>query len=233
MIFPVRNIGVTKYCSATFRAVLRPNGKVFVKYTSVKVFQCDMFKEEVKTLGSYSQAREGFEFDPDDIVFIKLYDQGGGTVPIPALALIDFSNQIQESTLNTATTAFVLGLTLGMGGLGGAGVKGFGGRALLWADRVAWAIPAISMAVNGASRLGAQDVSQRAGPVSWVPLQKANQIAGYYGCGPLGLDGVRFVKSKLHSGMGGVARGTRGRERTSALPIKSLSRLWMIRLRGS
>ena len=42
-IFPVRNVGVTRTATATFSATLLPDGKVRVKYNSVRLYQFDMF----------------------------------------------------------------------------------------------------------------------------------------------------------------------------------------------
>ena len=160
-IFPIRNIGVTRMATATFRAGLLPNGKVKIRYTSIKVVQYDMFKNDLNTLPGYarngwSQLRDGIELDPNQIVAVRNWD-GDPTTPIdiPALGLIDYSNQIEEKTLSTASTAFFLGLTLGAGALGGGMISGlrarvaagqaskaylWGARALIWADRVPWGV---------------------------------------------------------------------------------------------
>ena len=211
MIFPVRNIGATRQATATFRAKLLPNGKIHVRYTSVRLYQFDMFKEDRETLPPYRTTMDGFELDPDQIVGVRLHDEGGDLVEVPALALIDFSNQIQEKTISTAATAFFSGLTLGAGALGSAGVRAlsarvaageaskaslWGARALLWADRIAWAIPAGSMVINE-HRDWIVKTFPNTGPALLDALDKANRIAGYYGWGRLGVEGVRFVSSKV------------------------------------
>jgi hypothetical protein len=211
MIFPVRNIGVLKYCSATFRAELLPTGRIKVRYTSVKVTQCDMFKKDLETLPPWSVLREGFELDPNELVFVHLYDEGDVTFPAPAVALVDFSNQIQQKTISTATTAFVLGLTVGAGLLASGPVRAletrvaagkasksalWAARGLLWADRVAAFIPAGSMLLND-HRDWIVETFPTVGPAVLNAMDDANRLAGYYGWGRLGFDGLRFISSKV------------------------------------
>jgi hypothetical protein len=211
MIFPVRNIGLTRDATATFRATLEPNGKVKVHYTSIRVYQFDMFKEEVKTLPGTQKTMDGFELDPDQIVGVKLYDEGGITVHVPALTLIDFSNQIEQRTISKAETAFFTGLTFGAGGLGGASVGAlaadvaagqaskaalWAARGVLWADRIAVALPVLSTVVNE-HRDWIVEKFPQAGPDILDALDRANSIAAYYGWARLGIDGIRYIKSTL------------------------------------
>ncbi len=216
MVFPIRNIGVTRLATATFRAVRLPNGKVKVRYTSIKVTQFDMFKKDLETLPPWSVLRDGFELDPEQIVAVRLHDQGGELVPIPALALIDYSNQIQEQTISTAATAFFLGLSLGAGALGSAGVRGLQAevaageatkaslwvaRSLLWADRIAWAIPAGSMVIND-HRDWIVETFPTAGPGLLEAVDTANRVAGYYGWGRLTVGTLRYLGSKVRGALG-------------------------------
>jgi hypothetical protein len=211
MIFPVRNVGFTREATATFRATLEPNGKVKVHYTSIRVYQFDMFKEDVKTLPGVQKTMDGFELDPDQIVGVKLYDEGGITVHVPALALIDFSNQIEQHTISKAATAFFTGLTLGAGGLGATSVEAlaadvaagqasraalWAARGVLWADRIALALPVLSTVVNE-HRGWIIEKFPQAGPGILDALDRANSIAAYYGWARLGIDGVRFINSAL------------------------------------
>jgi hypothetical protein len=198
LTFPIRNIGVTRYCSATFRASLRPNGRVFVRYTSIKVDQCDMFKKDLESLGGWSRVRDGFELDPKEIVTVKVYEESDTPPPqpVPAVALIDFANQIQQSTIGTATTAFATGLTIGWGGLSGAGVKTWGGRALLWGDRVATFLPVLAMVLRENRGWIIQHFGD-AGKRLLDAVDTANTMATYYGFGRLGFDGLRFVGGKV------------------------------------
>jgi hypothetical protein len=212
MIFPIRNIGITRQATATFRAALLPNGKVKVRYTSVRVVQYDMFADDVKTLPDWTHLSNGIELDPNQIVAVHLYDlETRPVVDIPALALIDYSNQIQEKTIGTAATAFFLGLTLGSGALGGGVISGlrarvalgevskawlWGARAVIWADRVQFGIQAGSMIIND-HRDWIVETFPNAGPGLLDAVDTANRIAGYYGWARLGIDGLRFIRAKM------------------------------------
>lgn len=212
MIFPIRNIGITKFATATFTAGMQPNGKVKIRYTSVSVTQDDMFKADLQTLPGWTQLSNGIELPPNHMVAVRLYDVPGHPIDdIPALGLIDYANQIKEKTLGTAMSAFTLGLTLGAGGLGGAAAEGVAGRivagnaakaylwgvrALVWADRVQFAIQAGAMIIND-HRDWIVDTFPKAGPALLDAVDTANRLAGYYGWGRLGVDGIRLIRAKL------------------------------------
>lgn len=193
-VFPIRNMGITRSAYATFHAELLPNGNVSVHYTSSRVDD-EMFREEMKTLSrwSYSQIMSGIELAPNDIVGVKLYDEDEGTQTVPAIALIDYSNQIQRSTLGTAATVFFAGLTLGMGGV--AVGAGRGARALLWADRAAAVLPVLDAIANDHRDWIVKNVPGGS-KVMWA-LDTANSIAAYYGMARLGWGGLKFLKSTL------------------------------------
>ena len=213
MIFPIRNIGLFRLDTATFRAERRPNGNVKVHYTSVKLMQDDMFKADRETLPPWSNLRAGIELDPEQMVAVRLHDEGGTLVDLPALALIDYSNQQQKKTISTVSTAFFLGLTLGAGALGGGAVRAlqvrvaageaskahlWGMRALLWADRIAYAIPAGSMIINS-QRDWIVETFPNAGPALLDAVDTANRVAGYYGWGRLGTGTIRYLSAKVRS----------------------------------
>jgi hypothetical protein len=156
LTFAVRNQGFTRDCYAVFSAELQPNGNVKVWYNSVRIWQCDMFKEDVATFPDRDPMRPR-ELAPDTLVNVHLYDEGGAIVPVPAIALIDYSNQSKNKTLSLAETAFITGLTVGAGGLGGTAVEAqaegaaWGARASTWAARYgetaeAWAAFAAKVA---------------------------------------------------------------------------------------
>lgn len=213
MIFPIRNIGVLRQATATFRAERLPNGNVKVRYSSVKLMQFDMFKADRETLPPWSKLRDGIELDPEQMVAVRLHDEGGTLVDLPALGLLDYSNQIQNKTISTASTAFFLGLTLGAGALGGGAVRAlqvrvaageasqaylWGMRALLWADRIAWAIPAGSMIINS-QRDWIVKTFPNAGPALLDAVDTANRVAGYYGWGRLGIGTIRYLSTKVRN----------------------------------
>ena len=191
-IFPIRNIGVTRQATATFRAELQANGKVKVWYTAVGD---DRFKQDLATLGSYPEITNGFELDPEQLVAVRLHDEGGILVHIPALGLIDYSNQMKNATLSTAETAFSLGLTLGLGALEYVGETAIE-DSLLWADRIAWAIPAVSMVIND-RRDWILKRWPNAGRALLDEVDRVNQVAGYYGWARLSVGTLRYLGTKV------------------------------------
>jgi hypothetical protein len=231
MIFPIRNIGVTRLATATFRAGLQPNGKVKLRYTSVKVMEDDMFAADRATLPSWTKLSAGIELDPNQLVAVHLFDvEKHPVIDLPALALIDYSNQIEQRTLSTAGTAFFLGLTLGMGALGGGAVGAlraevalgqaskatlWAARALLWADRVQFGIQAGAMIIND-HRDWIVETFPGAGPGLLDAVDTANRVAGYYGWGRLGLDGLRMIRA----GLGPAVEAWRSARATARLDAK-------------
>ncbi len=97
-IFPIRFMRVTPgYDYAPPLAELMPNGTIRVKYP-VSVMHMDMFQAEVATLSGGFFLGKGEEINPNEIVGIKDYERGGGIQYLPAMALIDYSNQTIHST---------------------------------------------------------------------------------------------------------------------------------------
>ena len=117
LTFAVKNQGFLRDCYAVFSAELQTNGNVKVWYNSVRIWQCSEFKQDVATFPD--DPTHPRELAPDTLVNVHLYDQGGVTIPVPAIALIDYANQSKNKTLSLAETAFITGFTVGMGGFGG------------------------------------------------------------------------------------------------------------------
>jgi uncharacterized protein DUF4157 len=218
-ILPLRMQKTFRSDYAIFDATLQPNGKVKVRYDDeIHFWNSDMFKEDFKNLPPYRVASTGFELNPDELVWLKLYDQGEKLVPVPALALIDYANQAKRQSVSVGVTAFQVGLFLGFGGLGafsGARVSALAAeveagqasvtalrvaKGLLWADRVAMALPVVSMVVNE-NRKWILDKLPHAGPVLLGVLDQANRITEYYGWAQMGIGGARYLKSKLGSAL--------------------------------
>jgi Domain of unknown function (DUF4157) len=193
MIFPARNMGVTRSAYAVFNAKLS-NGKVKVSYDDMHV-EDEMFRNDLRTLGTWSDYHNGIELEPDRIVGVRLYDQGGVLVPVQALALIDYSNQLRQNTLSLAKTAFVSGLTLGFGGIAAGG-----SRFLVWGDRVAATYSVLSMVVNEHRDWILKNFPNY-GQMFLDKMDKANSIVAYYGYARLGLEGIRFLRSTLGSAL--------------------------------
>ena len=208
MIFPVRNTGLFRISAAVFHAELTPQGKVAVKYVSERVFD-NMFQEDRQTLLPWGKLTdEPIELDPDQVVYVRLYDDDEKLIPVHALELIDIGNQSARAAVGKGLTAFFLGLTLGAGALGGGAVEGLAGeveageasaatlralkigRAVLWTDRVAFGIQALSFV--------ADDLRDKLPSFVVDALDVANRVGAYYGWTRMGLDGFRFVRSKIN-----------------------------------
>ncbi len=226
IVFAVRNQGFTRDCYATFNATLESSGKVKVWYTSERIWQCSMFKEDIATFPDhhYTSPRE---FDPDTLVAVHLYDQGGAIIPVPAIALIDYANQSNNATLSLAKTAFVTGLTVGAFGLGGVST-GEARVGLLAAQEAGEGIWAARLTVLGLRAIQLADAATTILPIitsmveenrDWIVenvpggeeivegIEKANAIAAYYGYARLGVAGLRFMKSQLSSVLKARAAG--------------------------
>jgi hypothetical protein len=140
---------------------------------------------------------------------VKLYDQDEYIDTIPALKLIDYYNQAKRGDISKIGEGVLLAATFGTGGLSGAAVRRLAAevaagrasatalmvaRGALWADRVAIALPAVSMVVNEHREWF---MNSRAGRFFVAALDRANSIAAYYGWARMGIDGARFIKSNL------------------------------------
>jgi Domain of unknown function (DUF4157) len=206
---------VSRFQYAIFTATLQPNGKVKVSYPGSVFWDSPMFKEDRKNLpAEYEGGKSGFELNPDQLVFLKLYDQQETLKPVRAIELIDYANDAQREVVSGAVKVFEVGLTLGFGGLGAFSGARAGTlaaevelgeasvaalsleKAVLWADRVAMALPVVSMVVNE-NRDWILEKFPNAGPVLLGVLDQANRLAEYYGWAQMTIDGARYLKSKL------------------------------------
>ena len=154
------------------------------------------------------------EFDPDEPVGVRLYDQHEQFARIPAIALIDFANQLDRKTLSLAATAAITGLTFGSGALSGGGVLAlegevaageasaaalWGARIVLWADRVSAVLPVVTELADENRDWILEKVP--GGEILLDALDEANAIAAYYGWARLGFDGLRFLKGKMSAAL--------------------------------
>lgn len=143
-IFPVRFMRITGGDYAPPEARLLANGMVRVKYP-VRVKYMETFAAEIRTLPDVFTGT-GFDFYPDVIVGIKQYEQGGQIVYLPAVALIDFSNQAIQSTSSKIVEVSMFAATFGTSGAAVAGTRW--ARAALWADRVAQVVEIASVVIQ-------------------------------------------------------------------------------------
>ncbi len=75
----------------------------------------------------------GIEVDPDQVVGLYLYDEGGKTIYVPAIYLLQLSNQETTKVYQLAGEAIFTGLTLGVGGEVAAAGEA---SSSLWVDAV-------------------------------------------------------------------------------------------------
>ena len=132
-IFPFRLPGLTKGNVSPVMAERLPNGKIRVRLYGYSKWRSKSLPDEV-FFGS------GIELDEDEIVGIKDYEEGEVTYYLPALYLIQLSNQTDSTYAQKVAETVGLAATLGTGALVGGGAKAatWGARAVVWADRAAF-----------------------------------------------------------------------------------------------
>lgn len=152
-VFPIRFMRVTGGAYASPLAELQDNGKIRVSYPQNVTYSGE-FAKELKTIGEFVGGN-GTEINPNEIVIIKDYEHGGSETPLPALALIDYSNQGDRSTLGKIVELSVFAATLGIAsGAAAAGEVGaeqatvrFTATAI-WGARLAKAAHVLDVAAN-------------------------------------------------------------------------------------
>jgi hypothetical protein len=187
-IFPVRFMRVTGGDYATPKAELLPNRHVRVEYPAA-VYDRRAFPE-VATL-PYCFSGNGCEIPEDEIVGIKLYEQGGQIIYVPALALIEYSNQAIQSTSGKILDVSLAAASFGWGGAVAGGTK-WGARLAL-ADRVVTVIGVAAFVIQEHSDW----IIRKFGKAGWLLVKTAaiaNSAASIYGLGRLAVGGYRIVK---------------------------------------
>ncbi|WPB75195.1 HNH endonuclease [Archangium violaceum] len=132
-VFPYEAMGLTKG-GAPLTAGKREDGRIWVELTP-RSFE-DKYRAEAATL-------YGLEYvlEPDELVGVRLYDEGGGVVYVPALYLLLLSREDSARVGWKMVEAGALGLSLGASALVEAGVDaGVAARVLGACDRVAVAM---------------------------------------------------------------------------------------------
>jgi hypothetical protein len=234
-IFPIRFMRAFApgHEYATPLAELMPNGNIRVKYPSFVLDRSSMFKEEVATLEGGFFLGKGEEINPNEIVGIKDYETGGGVLYLPALALIDYSNQAIRSTGGKILEVSVFAATMGVGSgaVVGSSVAATEARmTAIWAarlakgasmlDRAANVIEIASFVINEnrdwiISKLG--EPGKRLVQISNI----TNSVAGIYGIGRLAQGGYKIVKE-----MRAASKAARGQvEKLTQAEAATLRRL--------
>jgi hypothetical protein len=155
MVIPFSSVGFTKVGPASLTVKRLENGKISVK-THMKVEHWRDAKR-LPTKG-FAYGLESIELDPDEVVGLHLYDEGGKVIYVPALYLLQLGNQEDTKVLTMAGEALATGATLGLGGGTVAGEQAAAGTwarrasiAARWAhraDRTAMAFGAASILIN-------------------------------------------------------------------------------------
>jgi hypothetical protein len=191
MIFPFRLPGLTVLNDAPISAEMLPNGRVRVKMP-VRVLGTDEFRPETRTLPS-EVFTSGLELPPDQVVGVRLYDEGGRVDFLPALSLVGFSGKTATTIFQKIGESAVIGGTLGLGGAaGGARAVTWGARALLWADRAAFGIFVLASLINE-HRGWILKNFPNSGPSFLRAVDIANSAAAIYGMGRLAFEGYGII----------------------------------------
>jgi hypothetical protein len=184
-IFPYREPGITASIPgvAPIQARRLKEGRIWVRMPmSVRIN--NRYKLETDTL-PLETFTKGIELAENEIVGIRLYDEGRTTLYRPALYLVQISNQTVTQTLSKIGEVVGLGAGIGVGILVEAGVEAtLAARILLWADRLAMVL----------GTLGSTILEHRGWILENVPggrklidvVEKINSVVAVYGI-------VRFV----------------------------------------
>ncbi len=155
MVIPFSASGFTKFNSASLSVHRMDNGNIWVRsHMTGEHYPNSKISPE-----HYAIMYSGMEMDPDTVVGLYLYDDGGKIIYMPALYLLQLSNSETTKIGTMAGEAFLTGLTLGAGGEAVAIAEGanasraaiWGARAftvLKWTDRAAAVFAAASTIIN-------------------------------------------------------------------------------------
>jgi hypothetical protein len=204
MTFPFRKGGITVQSAIPF-AHFTATGRIHVKMAANVRF-ANAFRRDWETL-PMSVFVGGLDLDPDEIVGVRMYDEGGTLERVPALRLIALSNLGVTHTMTKI--AEVAGF--GLGGLGSVGVRaGLAARALLWVDRAALVVGALASVISENRGW----IIQRFGPRGRAfvdAVETVNSAIAIFGVARVAIELPRLV---LRLGAG-VASLRRAREATT------------------
>ncbi|MDT4939760.1 MAG: hypothetical protein QOG80_3431 [Pseudonocardiales bacterium] len=199
LIFPVRNMRITPgYDDAPLMAHLTDDGKVNVRYPT-RVLHESLFAAETATLPLDAFVGDGMDLNPNEIVGIRDYESDGVTQYRPALALIDYANRVEHSTLGKIAQVAIAAATLGAAGpeVGAADVVEEEGSKwaarLALADRVANVVQVVSFFVHE----NRDWLIEHLGPAGKALVRVtdvADSVVGIYGLGRLGHAGFTIAR---------------------------------------
>lgn len=147
LVLPYRPPGFTVLTPSPIHAERLENGKIRVRLRS-DLYGTDYRKDifEHKIPGSVYSS-QGVELNANQLVGVKLYDQGGKVVYVPALSLLTFNNQDTAKSYQMMAEAGITGLTLGIGG--GVGAVGEGAEVVEGATQASRGLQLAKNSVRG------------------------------------------------------------------------------------
>ena len=134
IILPYRKTGMTVMTPSPIYANRMPDGKVAVRLRH-DIFGTDYARD--RDLRLPPNIWDLVILDEDEIVGVKMYDEGGTVQFMPALKLVQYANESDRIAIEKAAEAFGIGLTLGLGGEAAAGGEATEGSTLSTTARIA------------------------------------------------------------------------------------------------
>ncbi len=151
VILPYRKTGLTVMTPSPIYAYRMPDGKISV-HVRFDIYGTDYARDPDLRLPQ--RIWDQVILNENAVVGVKLYDEGGTIEFMPALKLLQYSNEADRIAYEKAGEAFGIGLTFGIGGEAAAGgevaegttlstgarILGYARQGVAIADRVATAI---------------------------------------------------------------------------------------------
>ena len=207
-VIPYAGLGLTKLSSASLTVKRLPNGRIWVR----SHMKPQDWKHAKRLPSAAFAAGQGQEFDPDEVVGVYMYDEGGKTIYVPAMFLLQLSNMEDAKAATMMGEAVFTGLTLGAGGGAAAGGEQAVARGGMWAAR---GLKALRVADTTATVVG----------VAGTLINDHRGLIIQH----FGTHGEEFLKAwstvERVIGIYGLARGAMGLGRT-AIALRSSMKKW-------
>jgi hypothetical protein len=186
-IFPFRLPGFTVLHDAPIEA-RRERGGIWA-HSFVRVLGTGEFRAETSTLPS-AYFLGGIVLPENEVIGVRLYDQGGIIHYTTPLFLIQLANATDQQILEKVLEAAGIGLTLGTGVLAGLGVEAsMAARVLLWADRASFVLGTITSVL----REHRSWLVGQFGPGFMDAVDVVHSAAAIYGMARIALEAPRMV----------------------------------------
>jgi hypothetical protein len=192
-VFPFRLPGMTVLSDAPIDAERRAGGRIWVKQP-VRVLGTEEFRPETQTLPP-EVFISGIELPENEVVGVRLYDQGGVLIYRPALFLVQLANETTTTVMTKVGEVAAIGLTLGGGSLiAGAGEAGLAARVFLVADRVAFVVSTVTSILREHRGWIIQELGDK-GHTFVSAIDRLNSILAVYGFIRTGMGAVQTVNA--------------------------------------